>query len=485
MLHLPFHNAILTLKFALFNKSLKIFTFFKKALPFLKIYVIMLMQKMKMGYYVMKQFAKRSISLVVVLMLLFVMCFTSVSASTPATGYSSANDVVYKTYSLGSSSSSYSVTKGIINWGARGEDCYFLSKYAQSYYKGNNTYAKLSALKGGSSQTNAPGTALYNALQTLMKVNFTHSYQKTRDMYKYTDCVSNNTSKLVSFYSGTLVNSTWDGGATFNREHCWPDSKCLSSGRSEGDSADMHMLRPTKSSENGSRGNKAYGTGSGYFEPSDEVKGDCARIVLYCYVRWGNTGKMWGTSGVMKDLNTLLEWMELDPVDTWEMGRNDAVQSITGNRNVFVDYPEFAWLLFGKAVPTDMVTPSGENLNGSGSNDNNDNSSSNTSSNTSSNNSSNTSNKDDDENYNDNDYNDDDTTTGDNDNNYNDDGIQGGIDNKPQNEGKPFDPNNIGVQTGNSGFVMAPWIIALIVAGGLVVVAGITAAVIIIVKKKK
>ena len=42
------------------------------------------------------------------------------------------------------------------------------------------------------------------------------------------------------------------------------------------------------------------------------------------------------------------------------MGRNDAVQSITGTRNVFVDYPEYAYLLFGREVPESLVTPSGE-----------------------------------------------------------------------------------------------------------------------------
>jgi hypothetical protein len=77
------------------------------------------------------------------------------------------------------------------------------------------------------------------------------------------------------------------------------------------------------------------------------------------YTRWGNTGKMWGTSGVMESPEVLLEWMEADPVDTWEMGRNDAVQQITGTRNVFVDYPEYAWLLLGEKIPQNMSTPSG------------------------------------------------------------------------------------------------------------------------------
>ena len=68
----------------------------------------------------------------------------------------------------------------------------------------------------------------------------------------------------------------------------------------------------------------------------------------------------------MIEFIALLAWMEEDPVDTWEMGRNDAVQSITGTRNVFVDYPEYAWLLFGREIPSDMTTPSGEAAGGNG-----------------------------------------------------------------------------------------------------------------------
>ena len=51
--------------------------------------------------------------------------------------------------------------------------------------------------------------------------------------------------------------------------------------------------------------------------------------------------------------------MQEDPVDTWEMSRNDCVQQVQGNRNVFIDYPEFAWLLFGRELPADYDTPSG------------------------------------------------------------------------------------------------------------------------------
>lgn len=265
---------------------------------------------------------------------------------TTATGYDSADDVVYKT------AGGYTV-----NWGARGEDCVFLSSRAVSFYTGNYTYTTLSKNKGGSSQSNAPSSALYSALKNMMiaKHKTQTSYGATRDMYKYTDCVSNNYSQISSFYSGITLSGTWDSGKTWNREHTWPNSKGLGGN----DENDIMMLRPTSVKENSSRGNTAYGQSGSYYDPGESVRGDCARIVLYVYVRWGNTSNMWGTSGVMENLNVLLKWMEEDPVDTWEMGRNDSVQSITGTRNVFVDYPEYAWLLFGKAIPENMSTPSG------------------------------------------------------------------------------------------------------------------------------
>ena len=125
------------------------------------------------------------------------------------------------------------------------------------------------------------------------------------------------------------------------------------------------MLRPTSTSENSSRGNTAYGESAGYFKPNiasagaHDVRGDVARIALYTYVRWGNTGKMWGTSGVIESKEVLIKWMKEDPVDTWELGRNDSVEAITGTRNVFVDYPELAFELFEVEVPSNYTSPSG------------------------------------------------------------------------------------------------------------------------------
>ncbi len=248
----------------------------------------------------------------------------------------------------------------VANWGVRGDECTELSSYAEAFYTGIYVYEDMSQTRGGTSQSNAYQSALYAELKELMTSRHEHttSYDETKDLYKYTDCENGNTAYISAFYSGIQLSGSWN--QSWNREHTWPKSKETTGAAKN----DIMMLRPTSVSENSSRGNTAYGESSGYYDPNEEsngkhnLRGDCARIVLYVYTRWGNTSYMWGSDGVMESLTVLLDWMEEDPVDTWEMGRNDAVQSITGTRNVFVDYPEYAWLLFGEEVPAGYATPS-------------------------------------------------------------------------------------------------------------------------------
>ena len=264
---------------------------------------------------------------------------------TTPTGYTSADQVVY-------------VTKNgyIVNWGARGEEIDFLSTYATKFYSGEYTYASLSDLSS---------RELYTALQDLMTENHTTftKYGSTtssvdcRNFYAYTDCLLSNTDYVSTIYRGLYVSSVWNS-AIYNQEHVWPNSKCI--GENSTDIGDIMHLRPSNPSENSSRGNLAYGEGTGYYDPGMSVRGDVARTVLYMYTRWGNTN-LWGTDGVFESQEILLKWIQQDPVDTWEMGRNDAVQSITGTRNVFVDYPEYAYLIFGEEIPANLSTPSNSN----------------------------------------------------------------------------------------------------------------------------
>lgn len=45
-------------------------------------------------------------------------------------------------------------------------------------------------------------------------------------------------------------------------------------------------------------------------------------------------------------LSTLLAWNKEDPVSEFELGRNNFVYNVQGNRNPFIDYPELADILF-------------------------------------------------------------------------------------------------------------------------------------------
>ena len=249
------------------------------------------------------------------------------------------------------------------NQGRRGVAATSLSAAAKNFYS-NTPYETLASYAGSADVNSVPSSPLYTQLQNLMASKHSHKtgYDETRGLYQYTDCQQGGTwedGKISSFYSGTSIGPAWDSGATWNREHTWPKSKAPDGSSEEND---IMMLRPTAKDENGSRSNTAYGRSSGYFDPnigSYNLHGDVARITLYVYTRWGNTSYMWGTSGVMESKDVLLDWMAEDPVDTWELSRNDVVQQITGTRNVFVDYPELAFLLFGEEIPAGMTTPSG------------------------------------------------------------------------------------------------------------------------------
>ena len=306
----------------------------------------------------MRNFSKALSVVLVLVLMLTPLAVSAAPASSPVigtpTGYDSADDVRYVTAKV-------SGRTVIANWGARGEVCVFLSKYVDGYY--TDGYDVMSSYTGGTSFSNISSSQLYRELKELMTDS--HSFytyydgnKNVRNFYKYTDCMNSDTSKVSLLYRGTTVSSQWDSGKTWNQEHVWPQSNLGGDSKKIGDI--MH-LRPSNPSENSSRGNKAYGTSSGKYDPGISVRGDCARMVLYMCVRWGEN-----LNEVMQDVNTLLKWMEEDPVDTWEMGRNDAVQSVTGVRNVFVDYPELAWQLFGQTAPKDMTTPSGEAANSSG-----------------------------------------------------------------------------------------------------------------------
>ena len=279
----------------------------------------------------------------------------------------------------------------VSNSGTRHTVCTSLSSQAQAYYTGNYTYDAVSGLAASSSDPMS--SAMFSRLSTLMKNTMSNSvsYNSLTNYWPKTDA-NNGSSNPILFYSDELSSS-------FNREHVWPKSR--GSFYQSGAGSDLHHLRPTNANVNSTRGNMTMGNVKGVYDTystyaydsktvlwyntsadvvgvNDNIKGDVARILLYVWCRWqepnlyendpdpyspsGDTG---GNDGkkVIESRDTLLQWMQLDPVDTWEMSRNDQCENVQGNRNVFIDYPEYAWLLFGLTPPSDYQTPSGEAMN--------------------------------------------------------------------------------------------------------------------------
>jgi endonuclease I len=118
------------------------------------------------------------------------------------------------------------------------------------------------------------------------------------------------------------------------------------------------------------RGFGNYTCGDWYFEPRDEVKGDVARMLFYMVIRYegeeGDFVDLELTNDLYKyedleiaiknsklpyyeNLSVLLRWHLEDPVDEWELERNESIYQIQGNRNPFIDHPELVELIWGTA----------------------------------------------------------------------------------------------------------------------------------------
>ena len=204
------------------------------------------------------------------------------------------------------------------------------------------------------SVSNLSGNALKSSLRTLL--TDTHKYQTSYGDCKVylqeTDVDPNDPTKVILFYTGNSVNGTWDSGKTWNREHVWAQSLSWFDDTSESDrgaGADLHHIRPCDPGVNSSRGNLLFGESNGYFNPNIygvDYRGDVARIIFYLMVRYSDSdGYDWNS--IAESYDVLIKWHLADEVDSFEISRNDKIYSIQGNRNPFIDHPEYAKTIWG------------------------------------------------------------------------------------------------------------------------------------------
>ncbi|MCB9898479.1 MAG: endonuclease [Planctomycetes bacterium] len=261
-------------------------------------------------------------------------------------------------------------------------------------------------------------TTLHAAIKDHTKFPYTSSGTDTWNILEAAMEDPANPGNILDVYQNDSHPKQGAGNSFYEREHTWPVSYGFpNDGADNYPYTDCHMLWLCDSSYNGSRGNKPFrncsaacgelptvfnngqggGTGiypgnsnwtsgsstSGTWEVWIGRRGDVARALMYADVRYeggvhGITGQpepdliLTDTEALIAASSTgtnlsiaymgmksvLLQWNAQDPVDQWERDRNDAVYSFQGNRNPFVDHPEWVDCLFsGSCSGGDMIPP--------------------------------------------------------------------------------------------------------------------------------
>jgi endonuclease I len=258
-------------------------------------------------------------------------------------------------------------------------------------------------------------STLHAIIKDHTRYPYTATTTDTWDILEKADEDPNDSGYIIDLYKNAKYIKYGAGNTDYNREHTWaksygfPDDNSLNYPYT-----DCHHLFLSNDSYNSSRSNKPYdncssgctekptevndGRGGGigvypgnsnwtsgtYTDGSWETwngrKGDVARALFYMAIRYeGGTHGITGAPepdleltddraliassntgnnesvGYMGMLSVLLEWNREDPVDSREEHRNDVVYSYQGNRNPFIDHPEYVDMIFGDGINAPYV----------------------------------------------------------------------------------------------------------------------------------
>ena len=261
-------------------------------------------------------------------------------------------------------------------------------------------------------------STLHAVIDDHLRFPYTSTSTDTWDILELADEDPNNGANVLDVYANESFPKQGGGNTLYNREHTWPKSYGFPNDVSANmPYTDCHMLFLAHDGYNSSRSNKPYrdcsaacgenptvvndgmGGGSGVYPGNSNWtsgsftqgtwetwigrRGDVARALFYMDVRY--EGGSHGVTGVaepdlvltdveslieasntgsnesvayMGMLSVLLQWHMQDPVDARELARNDVVYSFQGNRNPFIDHPEWVSCLFaGTCSGSGDVTP--------------------------------------------------------------------------------------------------------------------------------
>lgn len=241
-------------------------------------------------------------------------------------------------------------------------------------------------------------STLHQVIDDHVRLSYTSSGVDTWFVLERAQTDPSNPNNILDVYRNDSLQKF---SGNYNREHTWPRSYGFPDDGSDNyPFTDCHMLRLCNPGYNSARSNKPYrfcastcsefitaggtsgqypGTSnwtsgsfsSGTWEVWADRRGDVARGLLYADLRY--EGGNHGTTGIaepdliltdnntliansntgqnesvayMGSLSALLAWHASDPVDDFERARNDEVFQWQGNRNPFVDNPEWVDCLY-------------------------------------------------------------------------------------------------------------------------------------------
>ncbi len=262
------------------------------------------------------------------------------------------------------------------------------NKYLKTILAGSLLPILLASLTGCSDRyaraNNLEGEQLKNVLREICDHKTPLGYDDLASYYTKTD-PADEKGKITLFYTGQVVSTNMadpdyysygSGDDDINREHVWCQSRFRVYGSmsnpaaygtavNPGPATDLYNVRPCLGIVNVDRSNYFYvdgaERGTSTYDPvtweedgKAEFRGEIARILFYCATRYEKLTLVEATNahtGVgsheMGQLSTLLKWNLENEVNNREMIRNDEVEKIQGNRNPFVDHPEYACKIWG------------------------------------------------------------------------------------------------------------------------------------------
>ncbi len=239
-------------------------------------------------------------------------------------------------------------------------------------------------------------STLHDVIDGHTKIPYNSSSTDTWDVLELADQDPLDAGNILDVYRNRTYNKVGGGSGSYNREHTWPKSYGFpDDGSTNLPYTDCHQLFLCDSGYNSTRDNRIFDyctfacnsytadnyngqSGAnlsqvyspvGVWETWIGRRGDVARAQFYMDVRYEGGGtepdliltddvnlilaSATGNNEAVAYMGLreiLLQWHQEDPVDDKERNRNDMVYTYQGNRNPFIDHPNWVYSIFDPLV---------------------------------------------------------------------------------------------------------------------------------------